>query len=142
MDRKPVVNIGEQRLHKLIEEDQFYIGYATAFGFTEQEVFDALDNMGFGSEKMEVKKGYYGFTFGSHTDIYNPWSIASFIENNGKYENYWADTSSNGLVNSLVQTGGPGIKQTMEAFLQGKSFDVELDEKIAFDQLDGSVSAV
>ena len=25
MDRKPVVNIGEQRFHKLIEENKFYI---------------------------------------------------------------------------------------------------------------------
>ena len=116
--------------------------YATAFGFTEKEVFNALDDMELGSEKGNVKKWYDGFTFGSHTDIYNPWSICSFIENNGKYENYWADTSSNGLVNSLMQTGVPGIKQTMEALLQGKSFEAELDEKIVFDQLDGSVSAV
>ncbi len=116
--------------------------YATAFGFTEQEVFDALDDMELGSEKEEVKKWYDGFTFGSHTDIYNPWSISSFIRKNGKYENYWADTSSNGLVNSLMQTGVPGIKQTMEALLQGKSFEAELDEKIVFDQLDGSVGAV
>ena len=116
--------------------------YATAFGFTEEEVFDALDDMELGSEKEEVKRWYDGFTFGDHTDIYNPWSISSFIENNGKYENYWADTSSNGLVNSLMQTGVPGIKQTMEALLQGKSFEAELDEKIVFDQLDGSVNAV
>ena len=116
--------------------------YATAFGFTEKEVFDALDDVGFGSEKKDVKKWYDGFSFGNYTDIYNPWSIASFIENNGKYENYWADTSSNGLVNALMQTGVPGIKQTMEALLQGKSFEAELDEKIVFDQLDGSVSAV
>lgn len=116
--------------------------YATAFGFTEKEVFDALDDVGFGSEKKDVKKWYDGFSFGNYTDIYNPWSIASFIENDGKYENYWADTSSNGLVNALMQTGVPGIKQTMEALLQGKSFEAELDEKIVFDQLDGSVSAV
>jgi len=116
--------------------------YATAFGFTEKEVFDALDDMELGSEKEEVKKWYDGFTFGNQTDIYNPWSISSFIENNGRYENYWADTSSNGLVNSLMQTGVPGIKQTMEALLQGKSFEAELDEKIVFDQLDGSVGAV
>ena len=116
--------------------------YATAFGFTEEEVFNALNDMGLGSEKGEVKKWYDGFTFGSYTDIYNPWSIASFIRKNGKYENYWADTSSNGLVNSLMQTGVPGIKQTMEALLQGKSFEAELDEKIVFDQLDGSISAV
>lgn len=116
--------------------------YATAFGFTEKEVFDALDDMELGSEKEEVKKWYDGFTFGSHTDIYNPWSISSFIKKNGKYENYWADTSSNGLVNSLMRTGVPGIKQTMEALLQGKSFEAELDEKIVFDQIDGSISAV
>ena len=116
--------------------------YATAFGFTEKEVFDALDDMDLGSEKGEVKKWYDGFTFGNHTDIYNPWSISSFIRKNGKYENYWADTSSNGLVNSLMQTGVPGIKQTMETLLQGKSFEAELDEKIVFDQLDGSISAV
>ena len=116
--------------------------YATAFGFTEKEVFDALDDMGLGNEKEEVKKWYDGFTFGNHTDIYNPWSISFFIKKNGKYENYWADTSSNGLVNSLMQTGVPGIKQTMEALLQGKSFETELDEKVVFDQLDGSISAV
>lgn len=85
-----------------------------------------------------VKKWYDGFTFGSQSDIYNPWSISSFIRNKGKYENYWADTSSNGLVNSLMQSGVPGIKQTMEALLQGKSFEAELDERIVFDQLDGS----
>ncbi|MEZ3445774.1 MAG: ATP-binding protein [Lachnospiraceae bacterium] len=89
-----------------------------------------------------VKKWYDGFTFGSQSDIYNPWSISSFIRNKGKYENYWADTSSNGLVNSLMQSGVPGIKQTMEALLQGKSFEAELDERIVFDQLDGSASAV
>ncbi len=43
--------------------------YSTAFGFTEKEVFDALDVMGLGSEKEEVKKWYDGFMFGSHTDI-------------------------------------------------------------------------
>lgn len=116
--------------------------YAAAFGFTEKEVFDALDIMELGSEKEDVKKWYDGFTFGNQTDIYNPWSIASFIRKNGKYENYWADTSSNGLVNSLMQTGNPSIKQTMEALLRGKSFEAELDEKIVFDQLDGSVNAV
>jgi len=116
--------------------------YADVFGFTEKEVFMAMEEMGLQNKKKEVKEWYDGFTFGCHTDIYNPWSIASFIRKNGKYENYWADTSSNGLVNSLMQTGVPGIKQTMEALLQGKSFEAELDERIVFDQLDGSVSVV
>lgn len=85
--------------------------YALSFGFTEQEVFDALDDAGFGSEKEMVKKWYDGFTFGRYTDIYNPWSIAAFMENDAKYEAYWANTSANGLVNSLIQRGSKAVKR-------------------------------
>ncbi len=116
--------------------------YATAFGFTEEEVFQALDDAGLGSEKQGVKKWYDGFTFGEHTDIYNPWSIASFIGKKGKYNPYWSNTSGNGLTNSLIQKGTPSIKQTMEELLKGNSFETMLDEQIIFSQLDGSASAV
>lgn len=115
--------------------------YATSFGFTEKEVFKALDDAGLGEQKQKVKEWYDGFTFGTQTDIYNPWSIVSFIKK-GKFDAYWANTSGNDLVNSLVQTGEPGIKQTMEALLQGKSFETELDETIVFGQLGGSADAV
>lgn len=116
--------------------------YATAFGFTEEEVFQALDDMGLGAEKQEVKRWYDGFTFGEYTDIYNPWSISSFIAKKGKYDAYWANTGGNGLVNSLIRTGNAELKQTMETLLQGKSFVTELDEQIVYDQLDGDDNAV
>ncbi len=116
--------------------------YATAFGFTEEEVFRALDDAGLGEQKQKVKRWYDGFTFGTHTDIYNPWSIASFIKKRGKYDTYWSNTGGNGLVDSLIRGGNSGIKQTMEELLQGKSFVADIDEKIVFDQLDGSANAV
>ena len=62
--------------------------YATAFGFTEEEVFTALDNAGLGGEKQKVKRWYDGFVFGAFTDIYNPWSIVSFINKKGTYDTY------------------------------------------------------
>ena len=116
--------------------------YAASFGFMEKEVFTALENAGLGEEKEKVKRWYDGFTFGTCTDIYNPWSIVSFINENGKYDTYWSNTSGNGLVNQLIQKGTPDIKQTMEDLLQGKGFDAEIDEKIVFDQLNGSADAV
>ena len=116
--------------------------YATSFGFTEEEVFVALDATGYGDEKQEVRRWYDGFTFGRHTDIYNPWSIASFIKKNGVYDAYWVNTSSNGLVNFLLQSGNAEIKQAMEALLRGESIEAEIDEQIVFSQLDDSVSAV
>ncbi|MDE7274609.1 MAG: ATP-binding protein [Lachnospiraceae bacterium] len=109
--------------------------YAVYFGFTEKEVFNALDNVGLSESKQGVKKWYDGFTFGTYTDIYNPWSITSFIKNNGKYEAYWANTSSNGLVNSLMQTGSAAVKQTLEDLLEGKSFCAPIDEQIVFNQI-------
>ncbi|MDE7206790.1 MAG: AAA family ATPase, partial [Lachnospiraceae bacterium] len=116
--------------------------YATAFGFTEEEVFIALDAAGLGSEKQEVKRWYDGFTFGSHTDIYNPWSIASFVGKKGVYRAYWTNTSTNGLVNSLIQGGSSDLKQTMESLLKGESFTAEIDEQIVFDRLNDSANAV
>ena len=116
--------------------------YACCFGFSEEEVFAALDDKGLGNEKQGVKKWYDGFIFGTHTDIYNPWSIISFIENNARYDAYWSNTSGNGLVNSLIQKGNQGIKQTMEELLQGNSFVTEIDEQIVFNQLNGNANAV
>lgn len=116
--------------------------YMTSFGFTEEEVFTALNDAGLGEQTAKVKRWYDGFTFGTCTDIYNPWSIVSFINEEGKYDTYWSNTSGNGLVNLLIQKGNPNIKQTMEDLLQGKSFEAKIDEGIVFDQLNGSANTV
>ncbi|GFI23468.1 hypothetical protein IMSAGC011_02257 [Lachnospiraceae bacterium] len=116
--------------------------YMTSFGFTEEEVFAALDNAGYRKQKEKVKRWYDGFTLGVCSDIYNPWSIVSFMNEGGKYDTYWSNTSGNGLVNLLIQQGNPSIKQIMEDLLQGKSFEAKIDEKIVFDQLNGSANAV
>lgn len=116
--------------------------YALSFGLSEKEVFAALDEKGLGNEKQSVKKWYDGFVFGTYSDIYNPWSIVSFIGKNGRYDTYWSNTSGNGLVNSLIQRGGTSIKQTMEELLRGGSFEAKIDEQIVFSQLNGNVNAV
>ena len=116
--------------------------YALCFGLSEEEVFNVLEQKGLGNEKQGVKKWYDGFTFGAHADIYNPWSIISFVAKNGCYETYWSNTSGNGLVNLLIQKGSADIKQTMEELLAGRSFEAEIDEQIVFNQLDENENAV
>lgn len=75
--------------------------YATSFGFTEQEVFEALEECGLEEEKENVRQWYDGFIFGRHKDIYNPWSILNFLDT-GKFTTYWANTSSNRFVLGLM----------------------------------------
>lgn len=79
--------------------------YADCFGFTEEEVFYALDEFGMGDRKKEVKRWYDGFTFGEQRDIYNPWSITNYLEE-GKLYPYWASISSNGLVSRRIRHYG------------------------------------
>ena len=68
--------------------------YETCFGFTEEEVFAALDEYGLSEKKQEVKNWYDGFTFGRTGDIYNPWSIINYLSKR-QLGIYWANTSSN-----------------------------------------------
>lgn len=111
--------------------------YATSFGFTEEEVFRALDENGLGIEKKKVKEWYDGFVFGEYRDIYNPWSIINFLDSK-VYQTYWANTSSNALANKLLQEGNPRIKQSMEQLLKGNPLKCCIDERIVYIDLDNN----
>lgn len=115
--------------------------YATTFGFTEAEVFDALEECGLESEKNEVKRWYDGFIFGTHKDIYNPWSILNYLDSQ-QYTTYWANTSANSLVGKLVREGNRNIKEKFEKLLCGECIWSEIDEQIVYNQLNGNEQAV
>ena len=108
--------------------------YADSFGFTQQEVSQALSVFGLSDQEEAVQDWYNGFTFGERTDIYNPWSIIHFLEKK-KFAAYWANTSSNSLISKLIREGSKDIKITMENLLNGGTFHTKIDEQIVFDQL-------
>ena len=115
--------------------------YATAFGFTEEEVFAALEECGYSQSKEEVKRWYDGFSFGTYRDIYNPWSILNFLDK-GKIGTYWANTSSNSLIGKLIREGNTEIKTYFEDLLKGKNICCPMDEQIVYDQLEKDPNAV
>ena len=115
--------------------------YATSFGFTEEEVFSALDECSLSEQKEKVKQWYDGFTFGQHNDIYNPWSILNFIDK-GTFMTYWANTSSNSLVGKLLREGNRRVKESFERLLRGETIKTPIDEQIVYNQLDGNEDAI
>lgn len=115
--------------------------YATCFGFTQEEVFTALEEFQLADQKDAVKQWYDGFTFGSQQDIYNPWSITNYLKEK-KFLAYWASTSSNGLVNRLIQTSKPDVKEFMEELLNEREIVLNFDEQIVFDQLETKENAI
>ncbi len=109
--------------------------YADCFGFTEKEVFAALEEYGLADRKHQVKEWYDGFIFGNCADIYNPWSIVNYLDKR-EIGIYWANSSSNNLVGKLIREGSPEIKMTMEELMRGGIFHTTFDEQIIFSQLE------
>ena len=114
--------------------------YATDFGFTESEVYAAMDEYGL-TDKEFVKFWYDGFIFGQIPDIYNPWSIINYLDKK-KMMTYWANTSSNSLVGKLIRESGAKTKKLFEMLLIGEAIDVPIDEQIVYNNLDTDESAI
>ncbi len=108
--------------------------YADCFGFTEEEVFSALEEYGLSGQRQQVKDWYDGFVFGSRRDIYNPWSIINFLDKK-RVGAYWVNTSSNRLVSKLLRGGNSNAKKDFEKLLSGGVLELEIDEQIAYNQL-------
>lgn len=115
--------------------------YEESFGFTEEEVFAALDEFGLSDNKKDVKKWYDGFRFGRRQDIYNPWSVINYLDKR-KLGTYWADTSSNGLVGKLLREGNRYIKQNFEKLLSGEHLNVSIDEQFVYSQISENETAI
>ncbi len=115
--------------------------YAYSFGFTEKEVFTALDDFGLSDRRQEVKNWYDGFTFGGYSDIYNPWSILNYLDKK-KAAAYWANSSSNSLAGKLIREGSVGLKQEFEKLMTGQSILTPIDEQIVYGELDGNEEGI
>ena len=115
--------------------------YAQSFGFTEREVFLALEEYGLEEKRQEVKRWYDGYIFGNHKDIYNPWSILNYLDT-GRLAAYWANTSSNSLAGKLLREGNRKVKEKFETLLQGKAIWTTVEEQIVYDQLDNDEAAI
>ena len=115
--------------------------YATTFGFTEEEVLQALDEYNLSDVKEKTKEWYNGFTFGEYSNIYNPWSILNLLDTK-KYSGYWTNTSSNALIKNLIQKSSRKVKEKFEKLLQGETIQELIDEQIVFNQLDTNPSAI
>lgn len=114
--------------------------FETSFGFTESEVFQAMDERGL-SDRAAVRKWYDGFTFGKVSDIYNPWSVTNYLFWQ-KFEKYWTNTSDNALVGQQIHRGSRSLKLDFESLLQGEPIRTPLREEVTFKNLPSDRTAV
>ena len=106
------------------------------FGFTEEETKKLLDYYGLGDELAKMKSYYDGYVFGSSL-VFNPWSTLYCIRNEGRFDTYWANTSSDKYIASVLEKN-PDIVPLVTRLLNGEKVYAKLNENFAYGEEDMS----
>jgi len=110
--------------------------YSDKFGFTQEEVDQLLALYNLGDKKEGIKFWYDGYVFGQ-TNMYNPWSLLSCIEQRGALKPYWVNTSNNNLITNIIANASQEVKDEMRLLLQTNILkDKEIDEGITLAEID------
>lgn len=108
---------------------------AECFGFTTEEVDEMLGCYGLEHRREEVQKWYDGYLFGE-TEVYNPWSVINYVDDNKKRDRfpkpYWSNTSSNSIVQELIENADPMTRGEIEALIEGGTIEKPVHEDITY----------
>lgn len=113
--------------------------YGEYFGFTQNEVDHILEYYGLSGQRSRIEAWYNGYLFGD-TKVYNPWSVSNYIEllttdPDELPAPYWANTSSNSIVRSLIENADPSVKDELEILLAGGTIEKPVHEEITYDSV-------
>lgn len=113
--------------------------YDEYFGFTQEEVSKMLGDYDLNEKEILVKQWYNGYIFGD-AEVYNPWSAVRFVKDLGVDKNtfpssYWANTSSNSIVKSLIEKADTKTKQEIELLIEGKTIEKLVHDDITYDEI-------
>jgi hypothetical protein len=113
--------------------------YDEYFGFTDKDVQKICKDYNIENEYETIKDWYNGYIFGS-TNVYNPWSLIKYVKDkvtaNTNYPSaYWANTSSNSIVKSLIERADEDTKREIEDLIEGNTVEKPIHEDITYGEI-------
>ena len=113
--------------------------YDEYFGFTDDDVKKICNDYDMPSKYEVIKEWYNGYLFGK-VNVYNPWSVMQYVDDlTADIEkmpySYWANTSSNSIVKSLIDRADDETKSEIELLIEGKTIEKPVHEDITYDDV-------
>ncbi len=113
---------------------------AQYFGFTDREVRQMLQYYGVQERYADMKEWYNGYHFGS-ADVYCPWDVISqcsrlIASKEAKMEAHWANSSSNQIVQSIIEGASATVKEEIEILISGGHVEKNLIPELTYADLD------
>ncbi len=119
------------------------VQYHEAFGFTDVEVRQMLEDYGFMEKYDAIKAWYDGYRFGT-LDIYCPWDVVSYchalkMKPTVTPKNYWVNTSSNDIVRRFVSRANTTTRDEIEVLIDGGSVKKRIRQELTYRDLDSNI---
>ncbi|MDO4804434.1 MAG: AAA family ATPase [Lachnospiraceae bacterium] len=113
--------------------------FSQYFGFTHEEVAQMLDAFGMSGKMELIRKWYDGYIFGN-TEVFCPWDVVSYLsavihDEEEEPQNFWADTSSNAILNDFVNHGKIDASEKFEVILNGGIITEDISEELTYDHI-------
>ncbi len=113
--------------------------YDVYFGFTDEEVRKMCDDYHL-SHKYETFREWYDEYLFEEAHVYNPWSMVQFMDDLQENEDwfprsYWANTSSNSIVRSLIDRADESVKKEIGQLIDGSEITKPVHEDITYGEI-------
>ena len=115
--------------------------YSKYFGFTSSEVHEMADYYHASDKYQELCEWYDGYLFGN-TEIFNPWSVIGYFNNNCRPKAFWQSTGSNDIIREVLASATPDIMERLELLMKGESFVTHIDTGVIYPQIQNDPSSV
>lgn len=115
--------------------------YSEYFGFTSDEVRKMAEYYNASDKYQELCDWYDGYRFGN-TDIFNPWSVIGYFNNNCRPKAFWQSTGSNDIISEVLASATPDIMERLERLMKGDSFVTHIDTGVIYPQIQKDPSSV
>ena len=117
--------------------------YDEAFGFTDAEVKQILEDYNLSDHYPDVKEWYDGYHFGN-TDIYCPWDVTRYCKNlcadpAALPEDFWSNSSGNAMVRRFIDKADIRTKNEIERLIAGEDIEKDISQELTYDEIDKSI---
>ena len=108
--------------------------YSEYFGFTKDEIRGIMEYYGRTDKYEEICKWYDGYRFGD-TDIFNPWSVLNYMDENCSAKAYWQSTGDNSIIRQIVAEADDETADNLRKLMQGHMVSSYVDTSVIYPEI-------
>lgn len=115
--------------------------YSSYFGFTSEEVKEMAEYYGVPEKYDELCKWYDGYRFGK-IEIFNPWSVINYFNNECEPRAFWQSTGSNDIIGEIIAEADKEIYEKLTSLVNGETFTTYIDTGVIYPQIKNNPSTI